>query len=57
MIDHKIREKEKKKIGTAVKTKALDFFASINSFLINFNPSSMGCNEPNQPTFYGPVLL
>ena len=38
-----------------MKTKALDFFASINSFLINFNPSSMGCNEPNQPTFYGPV--
>ena len=57
MIDHKIREKEKKRIGTAVKTKALDFFGIINSFLINFNPSSMGCNEPNQPTFYGPVLL
>ena len=57
MIDHKIREKEKKRIGTAVKTKALDFFGIINSFLINFNPSSMACNEPNAPTFYGPLLL
>ena len=57
MMTHKIREKSKKTIGTSNQTRALDFFGIINSFLINFNPSSMGCNEPNQPTFYGPVLL
>ena len=51
IIDHKIREKSKKRIGTTIQTKALDFIASINSFLINFNPSSIACNEPNQPTF------
>jgi hypothetical protein len=51
MTDHKTREKEKKRIGTAVKTKALDFFGIINSFLTNFNPSSTACNKPNQPTF------
>ena len=56
-MTHKIREKSKKTIGTSNQTRALDFFGIINSFLINFNPSSRGCNEPNQPTFYGPVLL
>jgi hypothetical protein len=51
MTDHKTREKEKKRIGTVVKIKALDFFGIINSFLTNFNPSSTACNKPNQPTF------
>ena len=56
-MTHKIREKSKKRIGTSNQTVALDFFGIINSFLINFNPSSRGCNEPNHPTFYGPLLL
>ena len=29
----------------------------IHSFLINFIPSIIGCNKPNQPILYGPLLL
>ena len=29
----------------------------IDSFLINFIPSTIGCNKPNQPILYGPLLL
>ena len=50
-MTHKRREKSKKIIGVSNQTIVLDFFGIINSFLINFNPSSIACNEPNQPTF------
>ena len=29
----------------------------IDSFFINFIPSTIGCNKPNQPILYGPLLL
>jgi len=29
----------------------------MNCFRINFIPSLKGCNKPNQPTLYGPLLL
>ena len=45
------------KIGELNQTIAFYFWTMIDSFLINFIPSTIGCNKPNQPILYGPLLL
>ena len=57
MIDQISKTKENKKIGELNQTIALYFWTMIDSFLINFIPSTIGCNKPNQPILYGPLLL
>ena len=57
MIDQISKTKENKKIGELNQPIALYFWTMIDSFLINFIPSTIGCNKPNQPILYGPLLL
>ena len=45
------------KIGELNQTIAFYFWTMIDSFLINFIPSTIGCNKPNQPILKGPLLL
>ena len=44
MMDHKIKEQQKNRLGTTRKSIQLDFLGIITSFLTNFKPSSIGCN-------------
>ena len=57
MIDQTTKTKQSKKIGKVNQNIALYFWTMIDSFLINFIPSTIGCNKPNQPILYGPLLL
>ena len=52
MIDQITKTKQSKKIGKVNQNIALYFWTMIHSFLINFIPSVIGCNKPNQPIIY-----
>ena len=41
--------KENKRTGDIIHIHVFNFWTIINSFLINFIPSTIGCNKPNQP--------
>ncbi len=57
MTDQTNKLKLNNKIGELNQTIAFYFWTMIDSFLINFIPSTIGCNKPNQPILYGPLLL
>ena len=56
-MDQTNKVKLNNKIGELNQTIAFYFWTMIDSFLINFIPSTIGCNKPNQPILYGPLLL
>ena len=57
MTDQTNKVKVNNKIGELNQTIEFYFWTTIDSFLINFIPSTIGCNKPNQPILYGPLLL
>ena len=57
MMDQTNKLKLNNKIGELNQTIAFYFLTMIDSFFINFIPSTIGCNKPNQPILYGPLLL
>ena len=57
MTDQTNKVKVNNKIGELNQTIEFYFWTMIDSFLINFIPSTIGCNKPNQPILYGPLLL
>ena len=56
-IAHRIKETAKKITGKTMNIILFELWGMINCFRINFIPSLIGCNKPNQPTLYGPLLL
>ena len=56
-MDQTNKVKLNNKIGELNQTIAFYFWTMIDSFFINFIPSTIGCNKPNQPILYGPLLL
>ena len=52
-----VKETAKNITVAKVNITPLDFRGMINCLVINLNPSLIGCNKPNNPTLYGPLLL
>ena len=56
-MDQTNKVKLNNKIGELNQTIAFYFWTMIDSFFINFIPSTIGCNKPNQPILYGVAKL
>lgn len=51
---HDVKARVKAKIGDRVKRIGEDIVGFVASLVISFNPSAIGCSNPNGPTRLGP---